>query len=112
MISAKKFRIATTVVTLIASAAFASAVHAAAGADVPSIVIKYDPVAAATDKGATELYLRIARAAAQVCPERSAHSLALNALALQCQRDVVARAVGVVNERHLVEVAAAHTRRG
>ena len=112
MISTKNFRTATTVVTLIALGALASAVHAAPGADVPSIVVKYDPAAAATNNGATELYLRIARAAVQVCPERSAHSLALNALALQCQHDAVARAVGAVNERHLVEVAAAHTHRG
>ncbi|MFI4889374.1 MAG: UrcA family protein [Steroidobacterales bacterium] len=96
----------------IATAALAPAAQAAPADDVPSVVIKYDANQAATERGALELYARLVYAARQVCPSDDTGNLARVALARQCQKDAVARAVNQIHERRLVEIAAARSSRG
>lgn len=105
-------RTATATAALVASAALATVVHAAPAGDAPGVVIRYDAASVATGQGARELYQRIERAAAQVCPEGSAYGLAHQSVVQQCRRDAIARAVDAIHQQRLVEIAAAHTRRG
>jgi len=105
-------RTAITVAALSGCAALTAVAQAAPPADVPSAVVKYDPARAATEQGASELYRRIAAAAAQVCPAVSSFGLVLNAQVRQCRQDAIERAVGEIHERHLVEIAAKYAHRG
>jgi UrcA family protein len=100
---------AAAVATLLASAALSPAAYAATGDDVPSVIVKYDAVRAATERGALELYGRLVYAARRVCPSDIRTDLAGVAQAHQCQKEALARAVSQIHERHLVEIAAARS---
>jgi len=96
-----------------AAHAAAPAPDAAATADgIPRVVLRYSAADVATERGARDLYQRIATAALQVCPTAIEGDLQGMTRVRQCQAAAVSRAVGQVHEQRLVEIAAAHTRRG
>ena len=113
-------RIATTgaitalgvVATLFINAALITAANSEPGNDVPKVVVRYDAEQAATERGALELYARLVYAAEQVCSSGTRSNLWRATLAKQCQKDAVARAVNQIHERHLVDIAAARSKRG
>ena len=90
----------------------AIAARAAAPDTAPSVALRYDATVAATEGGARDLYQRIALAALQVCPVRTESDLQSVELARQCREAAISRAVGQVHQQRLVEIAAAHARRG
>jgi|HubBroStandDraft_1064217.scaffolds.fasta_scaffold06566_4 UrcA family protein len=77
--------------------------------EVPSIVVKYDPLTLASEAGARAMYARLERVAQHVCPEASGRSLATLEAAKSCERQAVARAVRDINSPRLAEVYARNT---
>lgn len=84
-----------------AGAAFASPVV------IPRQTVRYDSAALQTDAGARAVYSRIAKAAAEVCPNR--YSLLTSDLVLQCRAQAIAEAVGKIHNQRLAELHAAAT---
>ena len=84
-----------------AGAAFASPVT------MPRQTVQYDKAALQTDTGARALYLRIARAAEQVCPNR--YSLLTSNLVMQCRQQAIKAAVGKIHNERLAALDAAAT---
>ena len=107
-----KFTAIGAAATLIALSGLAPALHAAPSGEVAHVVVKYDADKAATESGALELYHRLSFAAREVCPSDSGHDINRMMLVRQCQKEALARAVGKINTRHLVEIAAARANRG
>ncbi len=83
-----------------------------ANGEVPSIVVKYSEQSLATDQGVNELYRRIVRAAAKVCPETSMKNLSAQAKAEACRDQAVARAVRQIDNSQLAALYAAHSKNG
>ncbi len=81
---------------------------AAAGAaspdqDTPAVKVQYDPAVLATESGARHLYARLARAAAEVCPEYvSPHLVSPEVQA--CRAHSLQAAVMKINNPRLVAV--------
>jgi UrcA family protein len=84
---------------------------AATPAELPSIVIKYDPQSLASDEGARALYQRLVKASEQVCPATGEDLLSLNA-ARRCSRQVLEHAVREINDSRLAALYAGSARRG
>jgi UrcA family protein len=80
--------------------------------EVPTLVVRYDPQALATDEGARAVYEKIASAARKVCTEGSSHDLKAFAEAYRCRKAAIARAVGEIHHPRLVEIAAGRAKRG
>jgi UrcA family protein len=80
--------------TLIASIAtsFAFAAHAGEAA-APQLVVKYDDLNLATERGALELYRRISAAAVSVCPSLDGRDLTSRKLMRNCVHAAIADAV-------------------
>jgi UrcA family protein len=78
----------------------------------PSIVVKYDPLALASERGARELYQRLERVAQRVCPEASGRNLGTLEAARSCEKQAVARAVREINNPRLAEVYARSSNSG
>jgi UrcA family protein len=70
--------------------------------DAPSIVVKYDPAALGSDAGARALYARLAKAAAEVCPNYDprfiSHEVQL------CRSHAIENAVAKVHNERLAAV--------
>jgi UrcA family protein len=85
---------------------------AAAGAasaspqEVPTLVVRYNVDALATDSGAKALYRRLARAAEDVCPTPSNTRL-LHPAVIKCRDDAITGAVNKINNQRLAAIHAA-----
>jgi UrcA family protein len=104
-------RLATKMLLLGGLAGLAAA--GAAGAspaygDVPTLVVRYSADMLATDSGARAVYLRIAKAAEQVCPSYS-YSRLVGARVLECRKQAIAGAVNKIHNQRLAAVYAAAT---
>jgi UrcA family protein len=84
------------------------AVSAASGDDVPQIVVKFDAASLSDNRSARTLYLRIVKAAEQVCPIVNERDLHRAEMARECRRQSIARAVHQINSPRLAEVHANH----
>ena len=89
---------------IVAFAAAGAASAAGSDTDVPSVSVKYDPSALATEGGARQLYARIADAAAQVCPQYASSPHWVTRGVEQCREQSISRAVMKVNSPRLVAV--------
>jgi UrcA family protein len=78
--------------------------------EVPSVVVKYSEQSLATDRGVSELYRRIVRAAEKVCPQPSFQNLSALARAEECRDQAVARAVRQIDNSQLAALYAAHSK--
>ena len=89
---------------------------AAAGAaqaspdEVPTVVVRYNSAAIETDSGARDLYRRLARAAAHVCPNSSPHLI--DDAAQKCRTKALADAVEKVHSSRLAALYAAKSKSG
>jgi UrcA family protein len=86
--------------------------HSATPGEVPSVTVKYNAAKADTENGALELYGRLMFAARQVCGTDDWKNLEHLTRSHQCEQEAVARAVGQIHTRRLVEIAAAHSKSG
>ena len=86
-------------------AAFAADAPAAA-ADVPTVVIRFDPQSLGTERGTQDVYRRILSAARAVCPSDDTRDLQTLNVARQCQKAAVARAVAKIHHQRLADIAA------
>jgi UrcA family protein len=80
--------------------------------DVPRVVIQYNEQSLATDQGVNELYRRIVKAAAKVCPDISFQNLSAQARILECRDQAIARAIHHIDNSQLAALAAAHSKNG
>jgi len=110
-LSSPRFAASRPAVTLlmilcgIAGVAGAGAVGAATSEDaVPRHVVKYNPQALDTDKGAKAVYRRLVMAAEEVCPQSPSGSLMVNGAVEQCREQAVARAVREINNPRLAAI--------
>jgi UrcA family protein len=85
--------------------------NAATPAELPTLVIKYDPQSLATEEGARALYQRLVKASQQVCPATGEDLLTLNA-ARRCSQQVLEHAVREINNSRLAALYASNARRG
>ena len=85
---------------------------AAAGDDIPRLVLHYHQDSLATDGGAEALYRRIKKASVDVCPNTSAGRPFVPTVILQCREQAVARAVHQINSPRLAAVYAASGKSG
>jgi UrcA family protein len=77
-----------------------------------AVVVKYADLDINTAAGAEQLYARIRRAAAQVCPQVSFIEVSRHLASQRCQEDVVAHAVGSIGNPQLAAVHASRTHHG
>jgi UrcA family protein len=97
----------------ILSATAAGAVSAATLDDgVPALAVKYNPATLDTDQGARALYVRLVKAAEQVCPASFAGSRLVSPAVQQCREQALAGAVHNINNSRLAAVYSATTKRG
>jgi UrcA family protein len=92
--------------------ALAGTAGAAAMDEVPSIVVRYDSQALATDDGVRKLYRRIVAAAGQVCPDAPIGYLTATQRVKQCRAQAIARAIGQINDARLAALYAAYSKSG
>jgi UrcA family protein len=78
--------------------------------DVRTLAVKYDPAALETDGGARQLYARITKAAADVCPSFNPHLVSPTVQA--CREQAIAGAVAKVHNERLAAVYLSATKRG
>ncbi|MDB6107141.1 MAG: hypothetical protein JWO52_7140 [Gammaproteobacteria bacterium] len=100
----------TTAVFGALASAFSAVGVAAAGADAPTLIVKYGDLDVSTAQGATALYGRIRSAAKTVCPPFDQRDLAWRVLRATCINDAIARAVTEVNQPALFMVYKANNR--
>jgi UrcA family protein len=87
----------------IGAAAAAGAANAATpDLDAPSIVVKYDPATLDSDAGARALYARLAKAAAEVCPNFEPHFISSQVQV--CRSHALENAVAKVHNERLAAV--------
>jgi UrcA family protein len=77
----------------------------------PDVTVRYADLNINTAAGAEQLYERIRRAAARVCPVEEPRPLAEHAAAMRCRNEVVAQAVSRVSSAQLTAVYAARAHR-
>jgi UrcA family protein len=70
--------------------------------DAPSIVVKYDPASLNSDAGARALYARLAKAAAEVCPNYD--PLFISRAVRVCRSHAIENAVEKVHNERLAAV--------
>jgi UrcA family protein len=97
---------AVLALSALTGAAFAADAPPAAGADVPTVVVRYDAASLETERGTREVYRRIVSAARAVCPDENTRDLGTLNAARECQKAAIARAVSRIHHPHLAEVAA------
>ncbi len=105
-------RLALVALGALAGALGAGFAGAAAGDDVPSIVVKYSDQSLSSDSGVKDLYAQIVRAAKQVCPDPSIRDLRAEKLAEQCRNQAVARAIRKVDNAQLAALYATRSKNG
>jgi UrcA family protein len=71
-------------------------------ADAPRIMVKYDPATLDSDAGARALYARLAKAAAEVCPNFEPHFISPQVQV--CRSHALEDAVAKVHNERLVAV--------
>ncbi len=96
---------------VLSGALVAGVAGAAPSDDVPTLVVRYDPAALATDEGAKALYRQLVRAADQVCLALPAQGHGVNQALAQCREKAVAGAVEQIHNQRLAAIAS-HYRRG
>jgi len=79
--------------------------------DVPAIAVKYDPATLDTDRGARQLYARIAYAAAQVCPDYDNPHWVTHKVEV-CREKAIENAVAKVHNPRLAAVYLSATKHG
>ena len=111
--AAPRFKVALAVLTgSLGMALAAGAAAVTVDNDVPSLVVRYDSQALATDSGVQHLYRRILFAATQVCPEVSIKDLGANARAQACRAQAVAHAVQHIGNARLASLYATSSKSG
>lgn len=75
----------------------------------PQTTVQYSFTELATDAGTREVYARIKRAAAAVCPEYDPLDLAMADVSMACQRQAMARAVAQIGNARLAAVYKGHS---
>lgn len=85
-----------------AAAAAGMASAASPDPDAPSIVVKYDPATLDSDAGARHLYARLAKAAAEVCPNFDPHFISPQVQA--CRSRAIENAVAKVHNERLAAI--------
>ena len=93
-----------------AAAAAGVAGAATQDSDVRTLAVKYDPTALETDGGARQLYARITKAAADVCPSFDPHLVSRDVQ--MCREQAIAGAVAKVHNERLAAVYLSATKRG
>jgi UrcA family protein len=86
---------------------------AAAGnaeADVPSMVVKYDPASLATDSGVNDLYRRIVSASRRVCPSAAIKDLDAQRQVDECRSQAVSRAIRQIDNSQLAALYASRSK--
>jgi UrcA family protein len=86
----------------IGAAAAGVAGAATSDIDVLSIAVKYDPATLDSDAGARELYARLSKAAAEVCPNYEPHFISRQVQV--CRSHAIENAVAKVNNERLAAV--------
>jgi UrcA family protein len=100
-------RLVAGVIGLMALGAAASQVSASV-LQGPDVTVRYGDLDLRTRGGAETLYVRIQRAAAQVCRQSDSLELVQRAGAMRCQNALVAHTVASLGSPQLVAVYAAH----
>jgi UrcA family protein len=93
-----------------AAAAAGVAGAATQDSDVRTLAVKYDPTALETDGGARQLYARITKAAADVCPSFDPHLVSRDVQ--MCREQAIAGAVAKVHNERLAAVYLSATKHG
>ena len=99
---------ALTTAALLALPSVASAAQPRADAP-PQMTVQYSFEELTTDAGTREVYARIKRAAAAVCPSYDPLDLDMAAASQECQRQAMARAVGRIGNARLAAVYKVHS---
>jgi UrcA family protein len=105
-----KITLAMLMCGLGAVAAAGVAGAATADFDVRTLAVKYDPTALETDSGARQLYARITKAAADVCPSFAPHLVSRDVQ--MCREQAIANAVAKVHNERLAAVYLSATKHG
>ncbi len=108
---APKITLAMILCGIVSAAGMAAASAATQEANVPSLVVKYDPASLLTDAGAHTVYRKIVAAAEEVCPANSG-SVILSAAVHQCRAQSIARAVMEINNSRLAAIHDSASRKG
>jgi UrcA family protein len=105
--------LAAATITAVTFASLSTPAHAASQSDIaPSVVVHYEDLNLSTDAGTKALYLRIAAAARQVCPDTYSRELARVAMGKKCQDAAIGKAVNDVHSPQLAAIHAVRTQRG
>jgi len=97
----------------IVGAAFAGAASAATGDNgAASVSVRYSRQSLGTESGARELYNRLVKAAAEVCPQGSDSPRWISDAVRECRAQSVSRAVLRVNNPRLAAVYATSAKSG
>jgi len=97
----------------VAGAAFTGAASAATDDEgAAAVTVRYSRQSLGTDSGARELYSRLVKAAAEVCPQGSDSPRWISDAVRECREQSVARAVLRVNNPRLAAVYASSAKNG
>jgi UrcA family protein len=97
----------------LAGAAFTGAAGAAtADEGAAAVTVRYSRQSLSTDSGARELYSRLVKAAAAVCPQGSDSPRWISDAVRECREQSVARAVLQVNNPRLASVYVTRSKSG
>jgi UrcA family protein len=80
--------------------------------DVPSLVVRYSSYQLATQSGVQEVYRKIVRAAARVCPDADIRNPHAVVIAKACRDQAIARAVHDINNSQLAALYATSSKKG
>jgi UrcA family protein len=97
-----RMKVAMTLCAFVLAAGAGVASAATPKDDAPSISVKYDPATLQTDRGARQLYNRLAEAAAQLYPSSSPHFVPTQIR--EWREQSISRAVMTINSPKLVAV--------
>jgi UrcA family protein len=100
--TAPKMTLAMLLCGIVSAAGVGVASAATAQDNSPAITVKYDPAALQTDRGAQQVYNRLADAAAELYPSSSPHWVPSQVR--QWREQSIARAVMTINSPKLVAV--------
>lgn len=92
------------------SAGVATLAHAGSpqttSGDIPRLAVSYSDLDLSSEKDVMTLYKRISRAAEEVCPEPSRHSMRITEISRKCVAAAISRAVHEVNSPQLARLEA------
>jgi UrcA family protein len=80
--------------------------------DVPSTIVQYRSDQLASQDGVQEVYRKIVRAAARVCPDADIRDPHAVVIAKECRNQAIARAVHDINNSQLAALYATSSKKG